>query len=85
MRIALYTMANKKRTFPLPWRVDQLSDSALAVRDANGTAIAYVYFSEGARLAAVAGSLSHEEAMRIAQWIARSPALADPGSNNTGV
>jgi hypothetical protein len=33
------------RRFPLPWRVEE-TDACFIVRDANGHALAYVYFEE---------------------------------------
>jgi hypothetical protein len=34
------------RRFPPPWTIDEANDACFIVRDANGQALAYVYFEE---------------------------------------
>lgn len=35
------------RRLPAPWTAEQATDSAFSVKDANGVALAYVYFDDG--------------------------------------
>ena len=62
------------RRFPPPWTVREL-ESAFAVADANGQAVAYVYFRRDANEARQAGVLLWDEARRIARGITRLPEL----------
>lgn len=62
------------RRFPAPWTVREL-ESAFVVADANGQAVAYVYFRRDANEARQAGVLLWDEARRIAKGITRLPEL----------
>jgi len=53
------------RCFPPPWTVDE-THACFTVRDANGQALAYVYFEDESGRRAPAKLLSHDEARRIA-------------------
>lgn len=62
------------RRFPPPWSAE-LQASAYVVRDANGQALAYLYFRDDENTARQAKVLTREEARRIAVNIARLPQL----------
>jgi hypothetical protein len=65
----------ESRRFPPPWRVEEYNKAVFIVKDANGVSLAYCYYFEEGRRAAIPGSLSREEALKVANWIARSPSL----------
>ena len=62
------------RRFPPPWTVEE-TDACFIVRDANGQALAYVYFEEEPGRRAAAQLLTRDEARRIAANIAKLPEL----------
>jgi hypothetical protein len=68
-----------ERRFPPPWSVEEpdpkLDRRCFIVRDANGQALAYVYFEGGMGRRAAAHLLSRDEARRIAVNIAKLPEL----------
>jgi hypothetical protein len=70
------------RRFPPPWTVEEpdqkLDRRCFIVRDANGNALAYVYFEGEAGRQAAAKMLSRDEARRIAANIAKLPELLRP-------
>jgi hypothetical protein len=73
------TVQQPEHRFPPPWSVDEV-DSKLdrrcfIVRDANGNALAYVYFEGEADRQAAAQLLTRDEARRIAANIAKLPEL----------
>jgi hypothetical protein len=68
-----------RRRFPPPWSVDE-SHACFTVRDANGQALAYVYFEDEAGRRAAAKLLTHDEARRIATNIAKLPYLLQGGA-----
>jgi hypothetical protein len=65
---------DQPRRFPPPWSVDE-SHACFTVRDANGQALAYVYFEDESGRRAEAKLLTHDEARRIATNIAKLPYL----------
>jgi hypothetical protein len=60
--------------FPPPWSLDELVDR-FVVRDANGHALAHVYFEEELDRCAAAHLLTRDEARHIAANIAKVPDL----------
>ena len=64
-----------ERNFPPPWSVDEL-DSCFVVKDANGQALAYMYFEKETRRRFRRDELlTRDEARRIAANIAKLPQL----------
>jgi hypothetical protein len=68
-------MAAERRRFPLPWDIKEANAACYIVRDNNGLALAYVYFEDEPGRRTAAGSLTREEARRIAMNIAKLPEL----------
>ena len=66
------------RRFPPPWTVEAL-DGGFKIVDANGQSLAYVYGHADPRDAAIAKSLTLDEARRIASNIAKLPTLLAKG------
>jgi hypothetical protein len=62
------------RRFPSPWSVEE-TDACFIVRDANGQALAYLYFEDQSGRRAAAKLLTCDEARRIAANIAKRPEL----------
>jgi len=67
-------MSGTTRRFPPPWWVDEATES-FCIRDANGQALAYVYFEDehGRRLAMK--RLMRDRARHIAANFAKLPEL----------
>ena len=63
-----------ERRFPPPWSADE-TEACLIVRDANGQALAYVYFEGEPDRRSAAHLLARDEARRIAANIAKLPEL----------
>jgi hypothetical protein len=62
------------RRFPAAWYVRAL-EQAFRIEDANGQAVAYIYFQRDKNEARQANVLTHDEACRIAASIAKLPEL----------
>ena len=62
-----------ERHFPPPWSVEEL-DSCFVVKDANGQALAYMYFEKEPRRLR-RELLTRDEAHRIAAIFAKLPEL----------
>ena len=73
-RYAEGSISEATRRFPPPWTVDEATES-FCIRDANGQALAYVYFEDehGRRMAMK--RLTRDEARRIAANFAKLPEL----------
>jgi hypothetical protein len=73
-RYAEGSISEATRRFPPPWTVDEATES-FCIRDANGQALAYVYFEDehGRRMAMT--RLTRDEARRIAANFAKLPEL----------
>lgn len=68
-----------QRRFPPPWTVDE-THACFTVRDANGQALAYIYFEDEAGRRASAKLLTQDEARRIATNVAKLPYLLQGGA-----
>ena len=62
-----------ERRFPPPWSVEE--DACYIVSDANGQALAYVYFEEESGRRTAAKPMTQDEARRMAANIAKLPEL----------
>jgi hypothetical protein len=67
------------RRFPPPWSVEE-TDACFIVRDANGQALAYVYFEEEPGRRAAAKLLTKDEARRMGVDFAQVPGLLLPAT-----
>jgi len=67
-----------ERSFPPPWTVERIP-GGLKVCDANGQTLAHVYGHADPHDAAIAKSLTLDEARRIASNIAKLPTLLGKG------
>jgi hypothetical protein len=65
---------NHAAPLPAAWSVEE-TDACFIVRDANGQALAYVYFEEEPGRRSAAHLLTRDEARRIAANIAKLPGL----------
>jgi endo-1,4-beta-D-glucanase Y len=66
------------RRFPSPWSAEE-TEACYIVRDANGQALAYVYYEQEPGRRAAAHMLTRDEAWRIAVNIAKLPELLQHG------
>ena len=64
----------EQRRFPPPWSVEE-RPACFIVSDANGQALAYVYYEEEAGRRTAAKLMTQDEARRIAVNIAKLPDL----------
>ena len=71
-------MSGSPRRLPPPWPVEEL-DVAFKVADANGVALAYVYFRDDP--SAAGQWLTKDEARRVAANIARIPDMKKPAAS----
>ena len=76
------------RRFPPPWLADEadsnLDRRSFIVRDANGQALAYVYFEGELDRRSAAHLLTRDEARRVAASIAKLPELPRGSSPGCG-
>jgi hypothetical protein len=74
-----FELMPEPRRFPSPWSVEEpdskLDRQCFIVRDANGQALAYVYFEEEPGRRAATKLMTRDEARRIAANIAKLPEL----------
>jgi len=63
------------RRFPQPWTHEDHNDACYIVKDANGVAIAYVYYEQDHGRRTAANLMTRDEARRIAANIAKLPEL----------
>ena len=69
----------RMRRFPPPWTVKALDGGGFKIVDSHGQSLAYVYGHADPRDAAIAKSLTLDEARRIASNIAKLPTLFGKG------
>ncbi|WP_243214677.1 MULTISPECIES: hypothetical protein [Methylobacterium] len=62
------------RGFPPPWIVVE-RDGGFCIEDGEGLAVAWTYFADDAAARTVTGSMTREEAHRIAKAIAMVPEM----------
>ena len=70
----VHSAAAEVRRFPPPWTAEE-TDACFIVRDANGQALAYVYFENEPGRRPAARLLTRDESRRIAANIAKLPEL----------
>ena len=63
------------RRLTLPWTFEDHNDACFIVKDANGLAVAYVYYEEEPGRRKAANLMTKEEARRIAANVAKLPEL----------
>jgi hypothetical protein len=65
----------KTRRFPPPWVVEDHNNACFIVKDANGFAVAYVYYEEEPGRRTAADIVTRDEVRRTAVNIAKLPDL----------
>ena len=73
------TVEQPSRRFPPPWIAEE-TDACFIVCDANGQALAYVYFEEEPGRRTAAKLLTKDEARRMGVNFAQVPALLLPAT-----
>jgi endo-1,4-beta-D-glucanase Y len=63
------------RRFPSPWTFEDHNNACFMVNDANGLALAYVYYEQEPGRRTAANLMTKDEARRIAANIAKLPEL----------
>jgi hypothetical protein len=66
------------RRFPPPWTFEDHNSACFIVKDANGLAVAYVYYEEEPGRRTAANLMTKDEARRIAANIVKLPMLRPP-------
>jgi hypothetical protein len=69
------TNMSATRRFPLPWTFEDNNSACFIVKDANGLAVAYVYYEEEKGRRAAANLMTKDEARRMAAKIVKLPEL----------
>jgi hypothetical protein len=64
-----------ERHYPPPWSIEEHNNACFIVKDADGQALAHVYFEDEAGRRSAAKLLTRDEARRIAANIAKLPEL----------
>jgi endo-1,4-beta-D-glucanase Y len=67
--------AVKTRRFPPPWTIEDHNNACFIVKDANGFAVAYVYYEDEPGRRTAADIMTRDEARRIAANIEKLPGL----------
>ncbi|WP_019904741.1 hypothetical protein [Methylobacterium sp. 77] len=62
------------RGFPTPWLVVEKTES-FCIEDADGSSVAWTYFSDDAEKREATGLMNREEALRIAKAVAMIPEM----------
>ena len=70
----VHSAAAEVRRFPPPWSAEE-TDACFIVRDANGQALAYIYFEDEPGRRSAARLLTRDESRRIAANIVKLPEL----------
>ena len=67
------------RRFPSPWSIEEHNQACFIVKDADGQALAYVYFEDEAGRRSAAKLLTRDEARRIGSERSQAARAAAPG------
>ena len=72
------------RRFPPPWTVEDKNDACFIVHDANGQAVAYVYYEEETGRRSAANLMTRDEARRRQYWPQRMTVIRGRSLQRTG-